>query len=319
MRVLFSTHLFPPINNCGSETYAVALLKYLIAKGHDCRVLLHPHRGKLPEKNYIYEGIEVFPLGQQPEHHFNWADIVFCHLHFTAWTIFISKVYRKPCFHIVHSDSDKPKEVITKAELPVKIIYNSYTAAKALNYPHPAIVLQPPIRPEDYDLKIEPFKNPYITLVNLNKNKGGEILYTIARAMPERKFLAIKGSYDEQIIEDVPNVTILDNSPYILNAYKQTRILIMPSLIESFGMTAREAMCSGIPVICTETPGLKENCGDAAIYVERDDIEEWAREIRKLDTKKVYLSRSELCKYRAYNSETPEQLKALDEFIKLYR
>ena len=38
-------------------------------------------------------------------------------------------------------------------------------------------------------------------------------------------------------------------------------------------------MASGIPVICHPTFGLKENCGDAGIYVDRSKPELWAAAI----------------------------------------
>lgn len=316
MRILFSIHLFPPQHNCGSETYAVALIHYLQSKGHDCRVLLHKANGPLLDKMYVYQDIPVWPASGQIGNHFFWADRVFTQLtHMTAWTMTMACQYKKPCFHITHSD--QVNQAVAACRLPVRVIYNTYESAKNLNYQHPAIVLHPPINPEDYQTGVTPHKAEYITLINLNRNKGVGIFYEIARRMPERKFLAVQGSYDEQILSDLPNVTAVPNSPDILFAYKQTRILLMPSEMESYGLTAREAMSSGIPVICTDLPGLRENCGDAAVYMDRDNIQGWVTEIRKLDNKKQYLSRSELCKNRAYNSDIPEQLKALDEFINM--
>lgn len=40
----------------------------------------------------------------------------------------------------------------------------------------------------------------------------------------------------------------------------------MPSVYESWGRTATEAACSGIPVLCSDTWGLRENLGDYGIY-----------------------------------------------------
>jgi glycosyltransferase involved in cell wall biosynthesis len=38
-------------------------------------------------------------------------------------------------------------------------------------------------------------------------------------------------------------------------------------------MAAAEAIAHGVPVIAHPTPGVIENLGDAAVYVDRDDID----------------------------------------------
>lgn len=314
MRVLYILHMFPPYKNCGSETYAVNLLTYLKSKGHDVRVLyIKSHGIKGPERMYEYKGIEVYPSGDVSDILIRWADRIITHLWPTTWAVQIAKIYHKPVYHVTHGD--EVKNVIAEARYPVKIIYNAHHIAEKLNYPHPAIVLHPPINPAIYPDNTLDIKHGFITLVNLNKNKGVELFYELARLMPERKFLGVLGTYDTQEVKPLPNVTFIGPTTDMLSVYRQTRILIAPSKLESFGMAVREAMCSGIPVIVSGTPGLRENCGDAAVYCNRDKIDEWVTEIRRLDQKKYYLSRSELSKNRACNSELPEQLKSLDEFL----
>ena len=44
----------------------------------------------------------------------------------------------------------------------------------------------------------------------------------------------------------------------------------MPSQSESWGRVGAEAMTMGIPVIASDTPGIRECMGDAAWYVERN-------------------------------------------------
>jgi glycosyltransferase involved in cell wall biosynthesis len=86
----------------------------------------------------------------------------------------------------------------------------------------------------------------------------------------------------------------------------------MPSKYESWGMTATEAMSYGIPVISTETPGLKENCGYAGIFIKnRDDVKEWIDAIFKMEKAINYKAQSEKCKKRA--SELGGE-KSLDKF-----
>lgn len=316
MNVLYVVHMFPPYKNCGSETYAVNLLKYLQSKGHNVRVLyIKSPNIPGPAKQYEYQGIEVFPSGDVSDILIRWADRVITHLWPTTWAVQMSKIYKRPVFHVTHGD--EVKNVIAEGRYPVNIIYNAYHIKEKLNYPHPSIVLHPPINPDDYpDNKTD---RKYITLVNLNKNKGVELFYELAARLPGKRFLGVRGTYDEQIIRELPNVTITGPTTDMLSVYRKTRILIAPSKLESFGMVVREAICSGIPVIAHPTDGLKENCGDAAIYCDRENISQWEAAINALDTKKYYLRYSELSKNRAYNSESSEQLKTLDDFLNVAR
>jgi len=130
-------------------------------------------------------------------------------------------------------------------------------------------------------------------------------------------------------LKSLPNVEIVQNSPDILSVYKRTRILIMPSYYESFGRTATEAMCSGIPVICTPTPGLKENCSYAGIYcgteieepergkdqVTLGSVKEWKEAIEKLDNQDEYKKVSLLCKQRSRELDPVKELEGLEQFF----
>ena len=62
----------------------------------------------------------------------------------------------------------------------------------------------------------------------------------------------------------------------------------MPSNYESWGMVAAEALANGIPVICSPTPGLKENCSDAAIYNSFYNVTNYVPLLQSLDNPDTY-------------------------------
>lgn len=333
MKILLSVHLYPPYHNAGGEMYLHNIAKYLISQGHQVRVLLHEAEHYGIKQIYTIDGVEVFPRGRNLEEHFFWCDRIITHLGFTSWTIGIALVFKKPVFFVVHNTHTY--SCVSDANRKVGIIYNCQYAKDLLKYPQPNVVVHPPVDYRRYDQGQEPFKNEYITLINLNENKGGHILREIALAMPDRKFLAVQGGYDPQITDQPANVTVIDHTPDILPIYAKTRILLMPSEYESWGMTATEAMSNGIPVICTPTFGLKENCGTAGIYVGkepkvraghpedlswpvvtgRDNISAWAKEIQKLDDKKYYLSRSKLARERSRQLDPSKEYEVLHAFL----
>jgi glycosyltransferase involved in cell wall biosynthesis len=150
----------------------------------------------------------------------------------------------------------------------------------------------------------------------LNENKGGHILIEIAKAAPEINFLGVRGSYWKQIEDpSVKNIRYMNNTPHIKEVYALSKVLIMPSKDETWGRTAVEAMSSGIPVIAAPTPGLRECCEDSALFVERNDIPEWVRLIRRLiNDKAFYDEYSNRGKIRARQLEPTHDLEMFKEW-----
>lgn len=95
-----------------------------------------------------------------------------------------------------------------------------------------------------------------------------------------------------------------------------TKILIMPSREESWGRVALEAMSSGIPVIANPTPGLREACGDAGLFADRDNISEWVRIIRELLSSPSYYKKvGDACLERAKAVDPEPQLASFSMWI----
>jgi glycosyltransferase involved in cell wall biosynthesis len=311
---------------------AHGLNKFLLSRGHECRVILQRYSGTM----YVYDGVEVFPSTGHLDA-FRWADVICTHLDFTQDSIIRAMSVQKPLIHFVHNDIAYSS--IMAGIRSQYIVYNSEWIKDAIGYKWPYTVLHPPCDRDHYNVNETPEASEYITLVSLNERKGGYLFKKIAEAMPDRKFLGVVGSYDNsgpmkltqgQILEMMPpNVTIVPNSPDILSVYRKTRLLLMPSDYESWGRTATEAMCNGIPVICTPTAGLKENCGEAARYVgeqipganpgeasvETGKVEDWVREIKYFDDPNNYRKYSLLCRSRAAELDPVTELEALEKFI----
>lgn len=336
MRILFCLHLYPPVHMCGSELVAHTVLKYMQSKGHDVRVLLHRDNGM--QTPYIYDGIEVMRSTGHLDA-YRWCDVMMTHLDFTQEMCIVSMQVEKPLIHFIHNDIEY--SCIVGGIRGHHVVYNSQWCREKINYKWPSVVLHPPCYVKDYEIDNTGAKA--ITLISLNQMKGGYFLRQLAKAMPERKFIGVVGSYDNkepepngisqgkiiELLQELPNVTIVPNSPDIKSVYKQTRILIMPSLYESWGRTATEAMCSGIPVICTPTNGLLENLSYAGKFVgsalpvekrgepqvDRGELWQWMNAIYQLDNEKEYEKYSLLCRKRAQELDPLKELEALETFI----
>jgi glycosyltransferase involved in cell wall biosynthesis len=60
------------------------------------------------------------------------------------------------------------------------------------------------------------------------------------------------------------------------------RAIIYPSIYEGFGLPVLEAMASGVPVLCSTAPALREVAGPAALYCEPADVEGFTNAMREL-------------------------------------
>jgi glycosyltransferase involved in cell wall biosynthesis len=176
-------------------------------------------------------------------------------------------------------------------------VYNTHWVKDAIQLP--GIVVHPPL---EYDRHHVAKTGPCVTLVNLQKNKGVDTFYALAGRM-DIPFLGVVGTHGEQETDrfrDDYNVQILNTTQDMREVWRKTRVVLMPSGYESYGMVAAEACVSGIPVIAHPTPGLTECLGSAGIFIDRDDTDKYEQALRLLLTDdNHYQERSDLARLRA--------------------
>ena len=80
----------------------------------------------------------------------------------------------------------------------------------------------------------------------------------------------------------------------IVKTYHDSDIAVIPSLYEGFGFGAGEAMACGVPLISTDSGGLKQVIGDAALKIQPGSVNEIEEGILKLFTEEKI--RQELAK-----------------------
>ena len=315
MRVLVVCHIYVPVHNAGAEWMQHEINKYLISQGHEVRVML-PNKATVDygiKEAYTFEGVYCFPRPQNYRGAVEWADVLISYLDLTQYAILFGLKFNRPVVWIAHNTFHYEN---IKQNKQVFVVYNSNAAVKECNYENPYFVLHPPVDYRYYDVKTD--KGEYITLINLNDNKGARQFYKLAQRMPERKFLAVKGAYDVQLMphESLQNVTVFEHQTDIREVYKKTRILLMPSEYESWGRTATEAMCNGIPVIANPTFGLKENLDYAGIYCDRLKLDDWQKAIEKLDDEKEYKKASQKARKRSRELDPETELRSFTDWLR---
>ena len=311
--VTWLIHMYPPIHNAGAEWMAHAMNNSLVASNYKVNVILNKaplsdferihiidkHKRDLVDSTILHSSLLISHLDMEPE---------------AVQTAVIAK---RPIVLVMHNNYRKHflQEFIRVLPKNLYLIHNSYWLKEYYSqFNIPSIVVYPPVYWKDYNVETT---REYVTLINLNSNKGGHILYNIAKEMPDVKFLGVKGGYDGQIIKKgLPNLTYMDNTSYIQSVYAKTDILLVPSKEESWGRVAVEAMSSGIPVIAHPTPGLLESCGSAGIFCDRDDTAAWIREIRRLKNDGTWREEiSQRCLERAKELEPKKQLDEMAKWL----
>ena len=114
----------------------------------------------------------------------------------------------------------------------------------------------------------------YVAFVNPSPLKGvflfARIAAELARRRPDIPLLIVEGASKAGSLPKLgidlsrlKNVRIMPSTPDPRTFYAVTKLLLMPSLIESAGLVAMEAMTNGIPMLGSNRGGLPETIGDA--------------------------------------------------------
>jgi glycosyltransferase involved in cell wall biosynthesis len=132
----------------------------------------------------------------------------------------------------------------------------------------------------------------FVTLINAHKVKGLDTFLEVARRLPQVRFL-LQESWklnDEALavlrgrLADLPNVTFQHRVSDMRQVYRQTRLLLAPSIWEEgFGMVSVEAQSCGIPVIASVRGGLPESVSDGGLLIkDYRNVDAWVAALRSV-------------------------------------
>ena len=142
-------------------------------------------------------------------------------------------------------------------------------------------VISPPIDPERY--RTTPGKKIGLSLSS--PWKGGNLVAAMARAMPRQPFLVVKDGRGNGVnmFTGLRNVELVDfMEPR--DFYSRTRVQVFPSLSETYGRVGVEGAISGIPLVASLAPGIREAMHARGIYLDRTDTRAWVRMVNRLMT-----------------------------------
>lgn len=220
---------------------------------------------------YELDGVKVLGKGTP----FPPADVYISHSGDTGELHHLALTMGTPSVRMVHGKS--AQGALDGASL---VVFNSWAnAMHHLDWRGEYVVCQPPTFPD----RFRTTPGDKATLVNLSREKGSDLFYLLAKSLPDHRFLGVKGGYGRQRVLEDHNVEAIRTTPNMRDdVYARTRVLLMPSERETWGMVAVEAMASGIPVIAHPADGLIESMGAAGIFADRDDLGAWRDHLIRL-------------------------------------
>lgn len=289
-RVAAIVHHYLPAHNAGAEAMLHALLRHLLGHGWDVRVISTEHRGPA----YMWDGVtvEAGPDDASAGAAIEWADVAITHLHSTRRALGWCRRGR-PLVHVVHNHTQLTTQRVTSRDAALVLWNSEWIAAKWQWWGGPSMVVRPPVDPAEYRTEnADRFLCGSATLINLTAVKGGNVFWQLAERRPDLPFLGVIGAYyNQELREPIPdNVEVVENTPDIVSVYQRTRVLLVPSVYESWGRVAVEAAASGIPIVAASTDGLREcmtspTLGECAMFVDVDDLDAWDTALRFLDSR----------------------------------
>lgn len=325
MSVVALSHGYPPFWNMGGE---VSLHRTLVALKGEKNVLTKT------DGKYVFEGVNVYKINT-PDVLDIYADpypiahqlidlgakVVIGQNELSLPAVLAAKKAEAISIVNVHTPPKYGKGIHEAMLAADYAIYNTKAAAKEWGEPR-ALVVHPPIAPATGNINAN---GDAYTLLSSLVNKGVEVVLELAKRYPNQRFIIVRSPAEkthglanlEKRVAQLPNIELHPRvAPEDVHKYlEQTRILLVPSRYETYGMSAIEAAAYGIPSIHVDTPHVREGIGDAAILIPPLDTDAAARGINLIESNYQLYSDNARNKSDFLLKRQTQELNRLSEFI----
>lgn len=281
MRILVLSDLWLPFPG-GAERLAFNLSRSLMRSGFDVGVLTgyeYPQdfdgppvmSGPLPLDGEGWAYISAIMLGFKP-------DVILTH-HLYAHVFGEQLVATGiPVVQIVLNGKRLPGAALA-------VYISEWVKAQAGDAESQDLVITPPA----FDDVIAETHGDAIGFIKPIPHKGVDLVYRIAAAMPERRFVILRGEWqDLEDIRPAPNIEFMEPVADIRDFYARVRMVLVPSLSEDAGTVAQECALNGIPCLSTDVGGLAETNGGGLLFAPNETANSWVHWIEALDKPLTY-------------------------------
>ena len=119
-----------------------------------------------------------------------------------------------------------------------------------------------------------------LTVSRLVPNKNQEAVLRVAARMTPRPVVELIGRGEKEdslrhlareLGVSLELAALRQSDEAVREAYRRATVIVAPSRFEGFGLTAIEAVASGVPAVASDIPPHREHLGEAATYFTLDD------------------------------------------------
>lgn len=273
-------------------------------------------------KHYDLEGVAVHPLSRadvpsvMADAESVEADILYAHSTLSQVTVRAARRLKIPSILAVHAPPRYAIDLRRAWPSATVKIYNTEVARQEWKDPK-GWLLHPPV-----GVPVETVETgDALTITSSLLNKGANQVLSLAKKWPHRRFIVVAspahathGTLDFfEKASELDNVEIWPrqhpNEMHIL--WAETKILLVPSRYETYGLSAIEAAWHGIPSIHVDTPHVREGIGTASRLLKTQTVEELGMAV--LEVEQDYTRWSATAHSRAHELHLRE-MQELDRF-----
>ena len=325
MSVVALSHGYPPLWNMGGE---VALHRAMTAIRGEKHVLTST------DESYIFEGVNVHKINTPNvlDINANPAPIAKQLSDLNARVVIGQNELSLPAVRAgmnskivsivnVHTPPRYGRGIAKAMRFADFAVYNTETSAREWGEPD-APVLHPPITPLP-NRRIT--GGDAYTLLSSLSNKGVGVMLDLAERYPDQRFIVVRSPAEpthglpnlEERAAKLPNLELHPRVPpeEVVKYFEQTRILLVPSRYETYGMSAIEAAGYGIPSVHVDTPHVREGIGEAAYLVPPLNTDATARGIEEIEGDYDYYSSIVRERAEWLEARQEQELKDFADFI----
>lgn len=249
---------------------------------------------------YTFDGVQVYPMIGGTIHtvmsdaEFVGASVLFAHSTFSQITVQAARRLKIPAILAVHAPPRFGKDIRRAWAASKARLYNTEAARKDWRDTN-GWVLHPPVgRPEKVGWLGLNGPHDALTLTSSLLNKGVKRVMELAYRWPDRRFIIVRspahqthGAADfDDAVALIPNIEVWDrlhpDDMHLL--WAQTKVLLVPSRYETYGLSALEAAWHDIPSVHVDTVHVREGIGTSARLLTSNTTDELEAAVREVES-----------------------------------
>jgi glycosyltransferase involved in cell wall biosynthesis len=234
----------------------------------------------------------LIPTNKKQIYFFDWAYAVYSDSYIWSKMSFTDYIQRKTKVFLIKKHIKSAKLVIAQTQNMEKRLKDNMNVQNIKIIPTPVPVNSSQDNNRDFELPAGKFK--YLFPASFSSHKNFEIIIPLAEKIKEHNLpFIIVLTIDETVATNYIAVIRAKKLNAIINLgklpgsdmkvlYKQCDVVLLPTLLESYGLPYVEAMSYEKPILTSDLDFAHDICGDVAYYFNPFDADSVLTEMQKV-------------------------------------